>query len=1113
MTETINPYTRIAEINPKYPIETNPERLSNHMKSANAMRAAVDWARSAAARFIFVEEDDEGEDGDEEASGGEGNSVEDQHVGLEALQEAEIMEQLQELHQQLAVRRHANKLAAEQSAREREALLSAPRKILVCSVHKPVYLEKLHGMDAYTYRESYGGLKAGVDALERSGVLVRWVSWPGTCPKASQEGVRKKLDETYNCRPVFIDDRELEEMFFVRFCHGILWPLFHCIPSPGLSDAAGIGSRAARPDAGPDSVLGKNDNGGRRKLGMRSATDQLDAYTRVNQLFLEAVAEEYREGDLVVVYDYQLMLLPAMLRKRFPEVACAFFLHCPFPSSEFYRMLPAREQLLRGTLGADLISFNHFDYVRHFLNACMRVLGLETSKSRLEFGGRLVSVSICPAGINPDEFEDDNDDASERDEECDTEILAHEATSATTQVPPNEPMPPPQHESSPPQQQPQSSISAAAGLANEGSGEAEIPQQQMAKPECAAAIAARLRGGLLANRKVIVSIASLDMSKGIPQALLAMESMLASKPEWRGVAMLVLAVRDRGRPYDAQLRKAVDGLVGHVIGKFGSADYCPVLYIKRDLTREEMAALYTIADAVLVASVREGLNLGAMEFIACQSTWLERKLAQERAFYAEDLGVLVYSEFAGCASSLEDGALLVNPYDTDGVARALDAALTMPKTNKQVRHHKLSRYVNTYTAELWATRLVRELRLAKEKASEYNRVLPLDVGHLRSFYDRSSRRLLIFEHGALSPNTDHPLPVQLAPDHPTFVACLQALCQDQRNAVYVLSGRKREKLKDLWPSELFDNLGLVAEFGYYLKQPTVQDEQPAADWQRVVPNIDLSWKSEVVPILEDFTRQTPGSYLEINQTCLVWHFRDSDEDFGPSQAKDLQLHLDVILQNRPVRVVTAPSKKRLVIQPSTVSKGRALRAAIKNDGFDAYDLVFAVGDERNDDDIFEAIESSSSHSFTCTVGRKLSRATYSLDDDELIPTLQSLAAVSTDPNRVAKAVSRPSMAPVSESTESAALVGASSARLPQQRSPLGSAAPYAVDYPAAPRESQANSLSNTPPPPPALNSQIADDVAAVGGDGRNGPSEDSGLEHEAPGSPAARTFDKTRLDT
>ena len=89
--------------------------------------------------------------------------------------------------------------------------------------------------------------------------------------------------------------------------------------------------------------------------------------------YLEAVALEYQEGDVVLVHDYELMLLPAMIRGRFPDAPVGFFCHCPFPSSEYYRMLPAREALLRGALGADLISFNHFDYVRHFLNACMRV--------------------------------------------------------------------------------------------------------------------------------------------------------------------------------------------------------------------------------------------------------------------------------------------------------------------------------------------------------------------------------------------------------------------------------------------------------------------------------------------------------------------------------------------------------------------------------------------------------------------------------------------------------------------------------------------------------------------------------------------------------------------
>ncbi|KAJ8603386.1 hypothetical protein CTAYLR_004291 [Chrysophaeum taylorii] len=829
---------------------------------------------------------------------------------------AEVVEQLVELHQQLAARRQARKQPKE--GRSVSLVVGAPHKVIVCSVHKPVRLEKVYGVDAYAYRESHGGLKAAMDCLAKGGTRVRWVSWPGECPKSSQEGVRKRLEEVYECRPVFVDEPE----DYAKFCHGILWPLFHCIPSPGLSDAAGIGSRT-RP---------------KTKSSLRSAADQYEAYARVNSLYLEAVAEEYDEGDLVVVYDYQLMLLPAMLRKRFHDVACAYFVQCPFPSSEFYRMLPAREALLHGALGADLVSFNHFDYVRHFLNACMRVLGLETSKSRLEYNGRLVAVSICPAGINPDDF--------------DSATFAEEAKAVLEEA-------------------------AALGGGAVVQGEEEDDHHHHRReppaendPDPVGEVADRLRRSFK-NRKVIVSIAGLDMSKGIPQKLLAMESLLTSRPEWRGKATLVLAARDRGGHYDAHLRRAVDGLVGHVNGKFGRADYCPVMYVKHDLKREEVVALYSIADVALVASVREGINFSAMEFVASQS-------ASMTTF--DDLGVLVYSEFAGCASSFEDGALLVNPYDSDGVSRALHHALTMSNTSKQVRHHKLARYVNTYTAELWGTRLVRELQLAREKASEYTRVLPLDVARLRSFYERSQSRLLVFEYSALLHHKGY-----LTHPSAAFVACLEALCADPANVVYVLSGRKRDDLASLG-DDLFRQLGLVAEFGYWLKHPR-------GSWERVVSTDDLSWMAEVVPILEDFTRHTPGSFLETNETCVVWHFRDSDSDFGPSQAKDLQLHLDVVVQHRPVRVVTAPAKHRIVVQPSRVSKGRALRAALRDL---EVDLLFAVGDERADDDIFEASEASASaHSFTCTLGKKLTRAAYYLDDDELLPTLQTLAATST----------------------------------------------------------------------------------------------------------------------
>ena len=353
----------------------------------------------------------------------------------------------------------------------RSGLLAPERKLIVCAVRRPVHLEKPFGEAAYAYEPSRSGLSAAVESLEKSGVRCRWVAWPGCfVEKTSREGVRARLEDEFNCRPVFLD-RDIEDLFYARFCHGVLWPLFHCIPAT-VGDKVGekgglVGTRAtdqsccradtsptnrsrgdsvetSRGDAaaatwifrGDESRRGHSVETSRWTLREKTSGDaaaarwrysvgarlRYEAYLSVNQQYLEALAAEYlrradipqtgcdadsprwggtprpgrggsvatgarlryQEGDLVVVHDYELMLLPAMIRSRFPEAACGFFCNCPFPSSEFYRMLPARDALLRGVLGADLISFNHFDYVRHFLNACMRVLGLESAPSRLE---------------------------------------------------------------------------------------------------------------------------------------------------------------------------------------------------------------------------------------------------------------------------------------------------------------------------------------------------------------------------------------------------------------------------------------------------------------------------------------------------------------------------------------------------------------------------------------------------------------------------------------------------------------------------------------------------------------------------------------------------------
>jgi trehalose-6-phosphate synthase len=133
-----------------------------------------------------------------------------------------------------------------------------------------------------------------------------------------------------------------------------------------------------------------------------------EAYQQANQAFADAISSLVQEGDLVWVHDYHLMLLPAMLRQILDplgvNVKIGFFLHTPFPSSEIYRILPVRRQVLLGVLHCNLIGFHTYDYARHFLSSCTRILGVRTMPNGVEFEGRKVHVGTFPVGIDPEKF-------------------------------------------------------------------------------------------------------------------------------------------------------------------------------------------------------------------------------------------------------------------------------------------------------------------------------------------------------------------------------------------------------------------------------------------------------------------------------------------------------------------------------------------------------------------------------------------------------------------------------------------------------------------------------------------------------------------------------------
>jgi trehalose 6-phosphate synthase/phosphatase len=217
---------------------------------------------------------------------------------------------------------------------------------------------------------SSGGLATGLAGVHaRSGGV--WVGWPGDAGDlaADEQAALAERLRQWRLAPVPLTAEEVEG-FYESFCNGVLWPVLHYL----------VGN-----------------------LPFQFPGFQL--YEAVNRRFADAVMAQHRPGDLIWVHDYQLMLVPAMVRERLPDARIAFFLHVPFPASDLFRVLPFREQLLEGLLGADLIGFHTAAYMRHFASSTLRTLGIPLDVDRMRWQERLVRVGVFPMGVDAAEFD------------------------------------------------------------------------------------------------------------------------------------------------------------------------------------------------------------------------------------------------------------------------------------------------------------------------------------------------------------------------------------------------------------------------------------------------------------------------------------------------------------------------------------------------------------------------------------------------------------------------------------------------------------------------------------------------------------------------------------
>ncbi|XP_010276860.1 PREDICTED: alpha,alpha-trehalose-phosphate synthase [UDP-forming] 5-like [Nelumbo nucifera] len=727
---------------------------------------------------------------------------------------------------------------------------------------------------------------------------------------SEQDDVAQTLLETFKCVPAFIPP-DLFSKFYHGFCKQQLWPLFHYMLP--LS---------------PD-------------LGGRFDRSLWQAYVSVNKIFADKVMEVISpDDDFVWVHDYHLMVLPTFLRKRFNRVKLGFFLHSPFPSSEIYRTLPVRDELLRALLNSDLIGFHTFDYARHFLSCCSRMLGLAYQSKRgyigLEYFGRTVSIKILPVGIHMGQLQ------------------------SVMNLPETE--------------------AKVAALQEQFRGKMVllgVDDMDIFKGISLKLLAMEqllIQHPDWRGKVVLVQIANPARGRGKDVQEVQSETYSTAKrinetfgrPGYKPVILI-----DAPLQFYERIAYYMIAECCLVTAVRDGMNLIPYEYI---ITRQGNKKLDETLQ--LDSSSPKKSMLVVSEFIGCSPSL-------SGAIRVNPWNIDAVAEAMDSA--------LVTPEP--------EKQLRHEKHYRYVSTHDVGYWAQSFLQDLQRACMEHLRRRCWGIGFGLGfRVIALDhsfrklsVEHIVSAYKRTKNRAILLDYdGTMMPQTS----INKTPN-PESVNILNSLCRDPKNVVFLVSGRDKKTLTD-WFSPC-EKLGLAAEHGYFMR-PNHDGE-----WETCVSVADFDWKQVAEPVMKLYTETTDGSTIESKESALVWHYQYADPDFGSCQAKELLDHLEGVLANEPVSVKSGQhivEVKPQGVSKGVVAE--RLLATMQQKGM-LPDFILCIGDDRSDEDMFEVITSAMAgpslspvaEVFACTVGQKPSKAKYYLEDTtEIVRMLQGLAAAS-----------------------------------------------------------------------------------------------------------------------
>ncbi len=424
------------------------------------------------------------------------------------------------------------------------------------------------------------------------------------------------------------------------------------------------------------------------------------------------------------------------------------------------------------------------------------------------------------------------------------------------------------------------------------------------------------------GERMVLGVDRLDYTKGIPERIRAFERLLERHPQHRGVVVLLqLAVPSRSQVADYRdLKREIDELVGRVNGRFATATWSPIRYLYRSVTPERLAAMYREADVALVTPLRDGMNLVAKEYVACQ---------------VGDPGVLILSELAGAAATMRE-AIQVNPYDIDETADAIHRALTMDESERRSRVASMRVREERDNVYSWVSQFLEEADLENAQL----RPLTDDEigGWLEPFLKKYHLSVFLDYDGTLTPLVDHPSKATLSSE---VRDRLEALVARDDTDVAIVSGRA---LEDVRAMVGIDGITFAGNHGLEVAAPDLphfRHEDVDHYEGRIV---------ELGKALQEVC--SDGAWVELKGHTLTWHYRPVKGDATQLVARAREIVLESGFQARDAHLAVEARP------PIGWDKGRAVLHVLRSRHGPSWTenvRVIYIGDDETDEDAFRIL--------------------------------------------------------------------------------------------------------------------------------------------------------------